>query len=182
VSCRPTRSYDRGLLGAPTDPKVAAWHWCPSMMRANVPAVGGPILPDLRRAVCGRSGRLWPPGLTMRPSAARAHWDRADHHGPIAEPPPAPGPPCHSATLLPLSTRQLPPAGFSLSRALRVPRLLRTSIGTVPAGILATCNTHGKADDDSENVSECRAQRMVLCRPETRLRRSPAVSPARVMR
>jgi len=29
----------------------------PSMMRANVPVTGGQILPDLTRAVCGRSAR-----------------------------------------------------------------------------------------------------------------------------
>src|SRR6266851_2839554 len=36
-----------------TGPEVAARPWCPSIMRANVPAADGQVLPDLTRAVCG---------------------------------------------------------------------------------------------------------------------------------
>src|SRR3989442_14124846 len=36
------------------DPEVIAGPRSPSTMRANVPAAGGKILPDLTRAVCGR--------------------------------------------------------------------------------------------------------------------------------
>lgn len=52
--CRPpTRRAVTGL-------EIAAGPRCPSVMRANVPAAGGQILPDLPRAVCGRSGCLVP--------------------------------------------------------------------------------------------------------------------------
>jgi hypothetical protein len=49
---------------------VTAESSCPSMMRANVPATGGQILPNLTRAVCGYERMGWR-------AVSRDGWERS---------------------------------------------------------------------------------------------------------
>src|SRR6266536_1423859 len=57
------RRLGRGV----TDPEVAAGPWCPSIMRANVPAADGQILPDQTHAVCGKTVRSDTPDRYAHP-------------------------------------------------------------------------------------------------------------------